>query len=56
VLEQWEKVAAAAKGPTVVLDENDAETPVKSLDDLWRVALEKCVPARPSSATRASAR
>jgi DNA gyrase subunit B len=41
LLEQWEKVAAAAKGPTVVLDENDTEIPVKSLDDLWRVALEK---------------
>src|SRR6266403_1261064 len=35
------KVAAAAKGPTVVLDENDAETPVKSLEELWRVVLDK---------------
>ena len=41
LLEQWEKVAAAAKGPTVVLDENDAETPVKSLEELWRVVLDK---------------
>ena len=39
--ELWEKLAAAAKGPTVVLDDNDAETPVKSLDELWQVALEK---------------
>src|SRR5882762_5548157 len=41
LLEQWEKVAAAAKGPTVLLDENDAETPVKSLEELWRVVLDK---------------
>ena len=41
LLELWEKLAAAAKGPTVVLDEHDAETPVKSLDELWRVALDK---------------
>jgi DNA gyrase subunit B len=41
LVELWEKVAAAAKGPTVVLDESDAETPVKSLDELWRVALEQ---------------
>src|SRR5438874_5463363 len=41
LLEQWEKVAAAAKGPTVVLDENDAETSVKSLEELWRVVLDK---------------
>jgi len=41
LLEHWEKVAAAAKGPTVVLDENDAETPVKSLEELWRVVLDK---------------
>src|SRR5438132_1305552 len=41
LLEQWEKVAAVAKGPTVVLDEHDAETPVKSLDELWRVALDR---------------
>jgi DNA gyrase subunit B len=41
LLDQWEKVAAAAKGPTVVLDEHDTEVPVKSLEDLWRVALDK---------------
>jgi DNA gyrase subunit B len=41
LLELWEKLAAAAKGPTVVLDEHDAETPVKSLEELWRVALDK---------------
>src|SRR3989454_995804 len=41
LLEQWEKVAAVAKGPTVALDEHDAETPVKSLDELWRVALDR---------------
>jgi DNA gyrase subunit B len=41
LLEQWEKVAAVAKGPTVVLDEHDAESPVKSLEDLWRVALDR---------------
>ncbi|MGH7352971.1 MAG: DNA gyrase subunit B, partial [Candidatus Rokuibacteriota bacterium] len=36
LLEQWDKVAAAAKGPTVVIDENGAETPVTSLEELWR--------------------
>ena len=41
LLDQWEKVAAAAKGPTVILDEHDAETPVKDLEELWRVALAK---------------
>jgi len=41
LLDQWEKVAAVAKGPTVILDEHDAETPVKSLEELWRVALDK---------------
>src|SRR3989449_829797 len=41
LLEQWEKVAAGAKGPTVVLDEHDAETPANSLDELWRVALDR---------------
>jgi DNA gyrase subunit B len=39
--ELWEKLAAIAKGPTVVLDENDAETPVASLEALWQVALDK---------------
>src|SRR5947208_626444 len=41
LLAQWGTVAAAAKGPTVVLDENDAETPVKSVEELWRVVLDK---------------
>jgi DNA gyrase subunit B len=41
LLEQWEKVAAVAKGPTVVLDEHDTEVPVASLDALWRTALDK---------------
>ncbi len=41
LLELWEKVAAAAKGPTVVLGEHDTEVPVKSLEDLWRIALEQ---------------
>jgi len=41
LLELWEKLAPAAKGPTVVLDDHDAETPVKSVDELWHVALER---------------
>jgi DNA gyrase subunit B len=41
LLELWEKLAAAAKGPTVVLDDHDAETPVKSLDELWQIALDR---------------
>jgi len=41
LLELSEKLAPAAKGPTVILDDNDAETPVKSLDELWSVAQEK---------------
>jgi DNA gyrase subunit B len=36
----WEKVAAAAKGPTAII-EDEKETPVKDLDELHRVALEK---------------
>jgi DNA gyrase subunit B len=39
--EQWEKVAAAAKGPTVIIDEAGKETPVKSLEELLAAALEK---------------
>jgi DNA gyrase subunit B len=39
--EIWETVASAAKGPTVVLDEHDAETPVTGLEHLWQVALEQ---------------
>jgi len=41
LLELWEKLAAAAKGPTTILDEHGRETPVKSLNELWDVALEK---------------
>jgi DNA gyrase subunit B len=41
LLELWDRLAAAAKGPTVILDEQDHETPVKSLDELWSVALER---------------
>jgi DNA gyrase subunit B len=38
--ELWEKVAAAAKGPTTIIDEAGKEMPVKDLDALLRVALE----------------
>ena len=41
LLDLWEKLAATAKGPTVVLDGQDHETPVQSLDELWSVALER---------------
>jgi DNA gyrase subunit B len=41
LLELWEKVAHVAKGPTVILDDDDRETPVKTLDEFWRVALEQ---------------
>jgi DNA gyrase subunit B len=37
--ELWEKVAAAAKGPTTVI-EGERETAVTSLNDLHRVVLE----------------
>ena len=40
LLELWEKVAAAAKGPTTVIDEAGKETPVKSLDALHHRALD----------------
>src|SRR5688572_13209346 len=39
--ELWDTLAPAAKGPTTVLDEDDAETPVMSLDEFWRMALER---------------
>src|SRR5712664_851511 len=39
LVDLWEKVGAAAKGPTMLIDEAGRETPVKSLDELWRVAL-----------------
>jgi DNA gyrase subunit B len=41
LLETWEKVAAAAKGPTVIIEDGGRERPVTSLDDLHRVSLEK---------------
>jgi DNA gyrase subunit B len=41
LLELWEKLAAAAKGPTLVLDADGNETPVRSLDELWQIALER---------------
>ena len=41
LLELWEKVAHLAKGPTVILDDDEHETPVKTLDEFWRVALEQ---------------
>jgi DNA gyrase subunit B len=41
LLELWDKLAAAAKGPTTIVDEQDRETPVASLDDLWGLALDK---------------
>jgi DNA gyrase subunit B len=41
LVDLWDKLAATAKGPTSVLDEDDAETPVAGLDELWRVALER---------------
>jgi DNA gyrase subunit B len=41
LLELWDKVAHVAKGPTIVLDEDDKETPVKTLDEFWRLALEQ---------------
>ncbi len=40
LLELWEKVAAAAKGPTTIIGEADRETPVKSLEALLHAALE----------------
>jgi DNA gyrase subunit B len=41
LLDLWEKVAAVAKGPTAIVDEDDKETPVKSLDEFLNVALER---------------
>jgi len=41
LFELWEKVGATAKGPTTIIDEGDRETPVKSLDELWKLALER---------------
>jgi DNA gyrase subunit B len=41
LLELWEALAAAAKGPTVIIDDNARETPVTSLEALWDAALER---------------
>ncbi|PYN55037.1 MAG: hypothetical protein DMD92_17715 [Candidatus Rokuibacteriota bacterium] len=41
LVELWEKVGATAKGPTTIIEEGDRETPVKSLDALWALALER---------------
>jgi DNA gyrase subunit B len=41
LLERWERVGAAAKGPTAIIDEAGKETPVTSLDGLHRAALER---------------
>ena len=40
LVELWEKVAAAAKGPTTIIDEAGKEQPVKGLDALLATALE----------------
>jgi DNA gyrase subunit B len=37
----WERVAAAAKGPTALMDDAGKETPVKDLDELHHLALER---------------
>jgi DNA gyrase subunit B len=41
LLEVWERVAAAAKGPTVLMDEAGKETTVTSLDEFMRLALAR---------------
>jgi DNA gyrase subunit B len=40
LVELAEKLAAVAKGPTTIIDEDGRETPLKGLDDLLRMALE----------------
>jgi len=40
LLELWERVAAVAKGPTIIVAESGKETPVKGLDELARMALD----------------
>ncbi|MBI2161659.1 MAG: DNA topoisomerase (ATP-hydrolyzing) subunit B [Candidatus Rokubacteria bacterium] len=40
LLDLWEKVAAAAKGPTTIIGEAGKETPVKGVDELLHAALE----------------
>jgi DNA gyrase subunit B len=39
--ELWEKLSAAAKGPTALIDDAGKETPIKDLDELHRLALER---------------
>ncbi|MBI2218548.1 MAG: DNA topoisomerase (ATP-hydrolyzing) subunit B [Candidatus Rokubacteria bacterium] len=41
LVDLWEKLAPAAKGPTTILDEHGKETPVKGLEQLWKTALER---------------
>jgi DNA gyrase subunit B len=38
--EVWEKVAAAARGPTTIIEEGGRERPVRGLDELLTTALE----------------
>ncbi|MGH7355223.1 MAG: toprim domain-containing protein, partial [Candidatus Rokuibacteriota bacterium] len=40
LLDLWETVAGAAKGPTTIIDEPGVERPVKGLDGLFKTALE----------------
>jgi DNA gyrase subunit B len=40
LLDHWEKLAPAAKGPTAILDEHGKETPVTNLEELWKTSLE----------------
>src|SRR5438552_3395438 len=41
LLELWEKIAAAAKGPTTLIDEAERETQVKGVDGLLHAALDR---------------
>ena len=41
LLELWEKIAAAAKGPTTLIDEAGRETPVKDVEGLLHAAFER---------------
>jgi DNA gyrase subunit B len=40
LVDLWEKLAPAAKGPTTIVDEHGKETTVTGLDALWRTALD----------------
>jgi DNA gyrase subunit B len=40
LVDLWEKLAPAAKGPTTIVDEHGKQTTVTGLDALWRTALE----------------